>query len=285
MNSTAVANRPNNQQAQTIEEVLLSGNLKNLGPADRVVYHDKVCQSLGLNPLTRPFDYLELNGKVVLYARKDATDQLRKLNAVDITDIARERIDDLYLVTVSATDKTGRRDSSTGAVSVAGLKGEALANALMKAETKAKRRVTLSICGLGMLDETETDFDDDPPAPRINMPTRLSERTAPRDGIDGMAADFDRAEREDARAARNLDPETGEIPFTWTANDLNDVLKKRAIALADLSGFLGAECNKETFPDLIDAWLKANPGATLETMADAAIEFAMNGTPQQPALT
>ncbi len=30
-----------------------------------------------------------------------------------------------------------------------------LANAMMKAETKAKRRVTLSICGLGMLDETE----------------------------------------------------------------------------------------------------------------------------------
>src|SRR5574343_296815 len=27
---------------------------------------------------------------------------------------------------------------------------------MMKAETKAKRRVTLSICGLGMLDETET---------------------------------------------------------------------------------------------------------------------------------
>ena len=85
--------------------------------------------------------------------------------------------------------------------------------------------------------------------------------------------------------SRPVDTETGEIPFTWTANDLNDVLKKRAIALADLSGFLGAECNKETFPDLIDAWLVANPGATLETMADAAIEFAMNGTPQQAPLT
>jgi len=35
------------------------------------------------------------------------------------------------------------------------LKGDALASALMKAETKAKRRVTLSIAGLGWLDETE----------------------------------------------------------------------------------------------------------------------------------
>jgi hypothetical protein len=32
-----------------------------------------------------------------------------------------------------------------------------LANALMKAETKAKRRVTLSIAGLGWLDETELE--------------------------------------------------------------------------------------------------------------------------------
>ena len=35
------------------------------------------------------------------------------------------------------------------------LKGDALANALMKCETKAKRRVTLSIAGLGWLDEIE----------------------------------------------------------------------------------------------------------------------------------
>ena len=97
-------------QSHPIEEVLLSGNLKNLNPAERVIYHDRVCQSLGLNPLTRPFDYLDLNGKVVLYARKDATDQLRKLNAVDITAISRERTDDLFIVTVSAVDKTGRRD-------------------------------------------------------------------------------------------------------------------------------------------------------------------------------
>src|SRR5690606_25662498 len=37
------------------------------------------------------------------------------------------------------------------------LKGEALANLRMKAVTKAKRRVTLSICGLGILDESELD--------------------------------------------------------------------------------------------------------------------------------
>jgi hypothetical protein len=51
----------------------------------------------------------------------------------------------------------GRTDESTGAVPIKGVHGEALANAFLKAETKAKRRVTLSICGLGLLDETELE--------------------------------------------------------------------------------------------------------------------------------
>jgi hypothetical protein len=52
---------------------------------------------------------------------------------------------------------TGRTDESCGVVSLKGLMGEARSNKIMCAETKAKRRVTLSICGLGWLDETEVE--------------------------------------------------------------------------------------------------------------------------------
>jgi len=65
-------------------------------------------------------------------------------------------MNDICLVTAYAQTVT-RSDASTGAVSIKGLSGDALANAMMKAETKAKRRVTLSICGLGLLDETEVE--------------------------------------------------------------------------------------------------------------------------------
>ncbi len=51
----------------------------------------------------------------------------------------------------------GREDESIGALPITNLKGEALSNAIMKCETKAKRRVTLSICGLSMMDETEVE--------------------------------------------------------------------------------------------------------------------------------
>src|SRR6516162_5878457 len=129
----------------TVEQALVQGDLSGLDAEQRVNYYLKVCSSLGLNPYTKPFDYLMLNGRLILYARKDATDQLRQLHKVSITRLEREQIGELMVVTASA------------AVPVKNLQGEQLANALMKAETKAKRRVTLSLCGLGMTDESEVE--------------------------------------------------------------------------------------------------------------------------------
>ena len=143
--------------ASIVERVIAAGDLAHLDPLDRVTYYRERCESLGLNPLTEPFAYIMLNSKLKLYATKNATEQLRRIHQVSLTIVARERHDDLYVVTARATMPDGRTDESIGAVSIAGLKGDALANALMKTETKAKRRVTLSVCGLGSLDETEVD--------------------------------------------------------------------------------------------------------------------------------
>ncbi len=133
------------------------GNLSGLSPDQKISYYSKVCESLGLNQLTKPFDYLVLNGKEVLYATKSCTEQLRNIHKVSLNITSRDKFDEVYVVTAKAKTPDGREDEATGAVNVANLKGDALANAYMKAETKAKRRVTLSICGLGMLDETEVE--------------------------------------------------------------------------------------------------------------------------------
>lgn len=142
---------------QVIEQVVLQGDLAKLTPAQRVSYYHKVCESVGLNPYTRPFDYIILNGKLTLYARKDCTEQLRKLHGISIEKLDWKIVDDLYIVTARARDKHGRTDESTGAVTIGHLKGDAKANAIMKAETKSKRRVTLSLAGLGWTDEAEVD--------------------------------------------------------------------------------------------------------------------------------
>lgn len=153
-----------------IEQVLIKGDLSGLDETQRLNYYNLICESLGLNKMTRPFEYMTFQGKMVLYARKDCTDQLRKRHNVSVYITARERIGDLFVVTARAKLPDGREDESTGAVAVSHLKGDMLANAMMKAETKSKRRVTLSICGLGMLDETEVEtlpitkeFKQEPP--------------------------------------------------------------------------------------------------------------------------
>jgi hypothetical protein len=166
MPETAVATKPPELDAQTIERVLLQGDLSRLSPKQKIDYYGAVCESVGLNPLTRPFDYLVLNGKEILYARREATEQLRRLYDVSVTITARELTEDIYVVTARATLPSGRTDENIGAVPVGTLKGEARANGMMKAETKAKRRVTLAICGLGILDESERDGLPDEDTPR-----------------------------------------------------------------------------------------------------------------------
>lgn len=163
----------NGDNRSVIEKVVMNGSLAKLTPAERYEYYEQVCESVGLNPVTRPFSYLELDGKLVLYANTDATDQLRKLHNISITIVNREQIGDVYCVTARAETGDGRSDESIGAVpllkeekvwdagerrkvktgNILPLTSEEMANAIMKAETKAKRRVTLSLIGLGMMDE------------------------------------------------------------------------------------------------------------------------------------
>lgn len=150
----------------TVENVLIRGDLSELTETQRLEYYNRVCATIGLNPMTRPFEYLKFQGKLILYARRDCADQLRKLNGISV-EIIKEAFDgNTFTVHVRAWDKTGRQDSDFGAVPLTrNAGGEAASNAKMKAVTKAKRRVTLSISGLGMLDETEVETPAEAPPP------------------------------------------------------------------------------------------------------------------------
>ena len=146
-----------NEGINIIEAVIAAGDLSRLSVDQRNTYYVTVCQSIGLNALTRPFEYITLNGKLTLYARKDATDQLRSIKGVSITRADVSLADpDWVIVTTEARDATGRTDIDVGCVSRKDMRGD-LGNVIMKAVTKSKRRVTLSLCGLGMLDESEIE--------------------------------------------------------------------------------------------------------------------------------
>jgi hypothetical protein len=140
------------------EKALIQGDLRTLSSAGRVEYYLMVCKSLGLNPLTKPFEYIDLKG-LKLYATRNCADQLASIRKINLQILSEQFSPDgkMYIVKVRATLPDKRSTDSTGVVAVGGLQGEAYANALMKAETKAKRRAVLSLCGLSWMDETEVE--------------------------------------------------------------------------------------------------------------------------------
>lgn len=144
------------QQEAAIRRLIIHGDLSKLTTEQKENYYQMLCDACGLDWRFRPFDYLKLNGKEVLYANKNCGEQLRQNKKISISLPEKKIEEGVYIVTARA-ESNGRHDEATGAVSIEHLKGEQRANAIMKAETKAKRRVTLSFAGLGMLDETEVE--------------------------------------------------------------------------------------------------------------------------------
>ena len=148
-----------NQQTSIANQLILQGDLSKLSAGDKVRYYNGYCERMGLDPFTKPFDILRLNGKEVLYCTRSGTQQLNKLHKVSHLITSRDTNAEagVYIVTSKASLPDGRCTESIGAVNIAGLKGEMYANAIMKAETKAKRRATLDLLGLGVLDESEAE--------------------------------------------------------------------------------------------------------------------------------
>jgi len=142
---------------EAIEQVVVNGDLSPLNAAQRVQYVNAVCKSMGLNHLTKPFNYIKLNGKLTLYATKDCTDQLRRIYGISVIKVEESNFGGAAILVTHVKDKSGRTDQARAAIDLSHLKGDSLANAIMKLETKSKRRATLSICGLGFLDESELE--------------------------------------------------------------------------------------------------------------------------------
>ena len=160
-----------------IDKYISTGDFRSMSESERTEFYISYCQSLGLNPASRPFDWVTFQGKLVLYAKRDCTDQLRKRDKISTSILSATTESDIYVVTARTTTPDGRSEDSTGAVSIAGLKGEALANAMMKAESKAKRRATLSMSGMGISDESE--IDSIPGAARLPAPEPPKQLAAP----------------------------------------------------------------------------------------------------------
>lgn len=146
------------EAAGALAHILATGDLAKLSNEQRVAYYLDLCSSLSLNPRSRPFDWLLLDGKLVLYPNKSCAEQLRREHQISVKVTRREVVGEMFVVEVEGRTPNGRTDESTKYVPLtywdnkAGqtrrLTGNNLANAFAKAETGAKRRLVLSMVGL-----------------------------------------------------------------------------------------------------------------------------------------
>lgn len=169
--STDLVAKPENEVtiSQAWEKAMIENDLSALNSEERLSFVKHICETVGLNPSTKPFIYTEFQGQLKLYPAKGAAEQLRAIHGIscEIVKAERDEPNGIFWTHVKGTTKD-RFDEDYGWAAIANLKGDVLGNAVGKAITKGKRRVTLSMVGLGwMLPDAEhekegTEFVDNP---------------------------------------------------------------------------------------------------------------------------
>src|SRR6476620_9983448 len=96
----ALPQKKQDDTADLMERLIIKGDLEGLSPEQRVIYYNRVCDSIGVNPLTQPFQYMKLQGKLILYATRSCADQLRKIHGIDIEVVSQDMSDGLLTVHV-----------------------------------------------------------------------------------------------------------------------------------------------------------------------------------------
>lgn len=174
--SAALA-KPSTIDELAIESLVLKGDVSALGPRERIEYYRAICERVGVDPMTKPFDIIRLKGKDVMYANRSCTDQLarrygisrRIVRGPEVVDIGGQK---LVMCTCEASTADGRTDTSVATVPLTDVE-----NAFMRCETKSKRRAVLSLCGLGLLDESEVA--DIPASAKVSVHTIEIEEPVP----------------------------------------------------------------------------------------------------------
>ena len=170
---------------EIIEKLVAYNDLKELTPHERLAYYNWRCNSIGVDPAAQPFEYLELDKKLVLYPKAYLADQLRNTRKISVRMGDSKLEHGIYTIVATASDADGRVAENVGAVPCihpdqikewydghggkrsfrwvnnpkAGqlFTGVELANAIKKATTQAQRRATFSLVGLGGQDTDDVE--------------------------------------------------------------------------------------------------------------------------------
>lgn len=147
---------------KTIEEIVATGDLSEMNDEQRTQYYMATCERLKLDAYSRPLGWSESTGadgkkRLLLFCKRTGSDQLRRIFGISVISLERLDISNPSVATyrVEGRMSDGRTSMSTASEPIASKSGNALANALMSCESKAKSRLTLEMSGAGLLDEVE----------------------------------------------------------------------------------------------------------------------------------
>lgn len=221
-------------EEKAIQRLVLQGDLGGLTKTQQAKYQQMLCSQYGIDWKTKPFDIITAQGRTFLYANRNCFDQLRQKHKVSIKILERVLTEQVFYVRAYAELPDGRCDEALGAVGIAGLKGDYLANAMMKAETKAKRRVTQSITAMSLPDETEIET-----IPSVQAELQAPRRISPGPGPEiGAIKDITRAvepagETVEAEVVSSIPQNTQVVQLSPTAK-ARPVAKKLPPAVAPI---------------------------------------------------
>jgi hypothetical protein len=144
--STALAPRPTPPPTEMMQRLAIGkGNYRTEKEQFEVV--ELLIQQLSVRRESSPFRFLQdRNGSIQPYLTASGAADIMAQSGATVTDIQISMLEGCAIARCTISMKDGRIGCGMGAVYVAGLKGEQMANGLMKASTKATRRTILQHC-------------------------------------------------------------------------------------------------------------------------------------------
>lgn len=177
---------------ETIKEaanLMVTGDLSKMTMVQKAQFLYKLAKAEGIPPFPPPYAIGKDNmGKEKIISTKNRAESLRKRDGISTKTLYKGPLRmgsefnmEYYEVEVEGSTRDGRTATGTGVNYIKGAMGQELANKIMGCETKAQNRVTNSLSGSGLMDETEavdSNMRMEHPkleAPRVINPVRVIE--------------------------------------------------------------------------------------------------------------
>ena len=142
-----------------VVEQLIRGDVSSVPREALLRYIFTFCERVGISPLAVPFSLMKTQRGMQLVANRNFYDAVASKYAVSRECVGEGFFEgtDLYFTRYRASTPDGRVTEDMALVDTTGLNGNDLANAIMKAHTKGRNRVTRAHLGFPFPDETEAE--------------------------------------------------------------------------------------------------------------------------------